>query len=748
MNRRERSRLAVLSVLLAWPVEAARPVATASLPPAPSAPPAGLAPAPWVEPVPVTPGETALRAVFASGRVEPDALLAAAAREPRSVAAGLARLAAALALVESGRDDEALAALADPDLARTALNDYAHFTAGRAHDARGDHASAASSYRQAAALAAGRPLACTALTRAGEALAGGGQAEAALLVIEEALAACPQGRARLLLRGAEIRDAQGQAAAAAEAYDRLEREYPASAYARGSETRRRALQALLPPPTPAEKAARAARRALALFDAQDWRAAEPALAAALAAAPAGDEAELLRVRYGRALLARKKTRQGLETLARVSQKSPHAAEAAYHAARAQSKPAARLAAFEQAARFQGSPWAEEALLSLAAHYQKDLLDSDALPYYRRLVQEYPEGRYTDRAAWRVGWGDFRAGRFEDAARVWEWAARARAQTGFTAGFLYWAGRAHDALGRRERARSLLSEAHQRFKRHYHGLRAAETLARLGGPLEPSAALVATRPPAADEIPEPHLTRLRQLLLIERVAEALDELRGLPSSPAVQASVARLEWREGRLRPAINAMRRAFPGYVGSAGDRLPEDVLRILYPLEHREAIETAAAAAGLDPALVAALVCQESTFDAGAVSKAGARGLMQIMPATGRALLRSLGRRYRRDALHDARTSLELGTAYLRQMLDRFGGRPELALAAYNAGPHRVDAWTARRPDGAPEEFVESIPFTETRTYVMTILAAREQYRRLYDLSSPAQAVASGAAQPRAARP
>jgi soluble lytic murein transglycosylase len=96
---------------------------------------------------------------------------------------------------------------------------------------------------------------------------------------------------------------------------------------------------------------------------------------------------------------------------------------------------------------------------------------------------------------------------------------------------------------------------------------------------------------------------------------------------------------------------------------------------------------------------------------------------------------RYRTSALHDPSVSLEMGTRYLRQMLDRFDGRVERALAAYNAGPHRVEAWTAGRPDIDAEEFVESIPFTETRSYVMALLAGREHYRRLYDLSAQAEA-------------
>ena len=142
----------------------------------------------------------------------------------------------------------------------------------------------------------------------------------------------------------------------------------------------------------------------------------------------------------------------------------------------------------------------------------------------------------------------------------------------------------------------------------------------------------------------------------------------------------------------------------------------------------------------MAALIRQESSFDPGAVSRAGARGLMQIMPATGRALARTLRLRYRRSSLHDPGTSLRLGTLYLRQMLNRFDGRVEQALAAYNAGPRRVRAWRKARPGLSAEEFIESIPFTETRNYVKIILAAREQYRWIHSLApAPATAATKG---------
>jgi soluble lytic murein transglycosylase len=125
-------------------------------------------------------------------------------------------------------------------------------------------------------------------------------------------------------------------------------------------------------------------------------------------------------------------------------------------------------------------------------------------------------------------------------------------------------------------------------------------------------------------------------------------------------------------------------------------------------------------------------------VSPAGARGLMQVIPVTGRVLARQLRVRYRSNDLLNPTQSLDFGTLYLRQLLDRYGGSVERMLAAYNAGPHRVDAWTSGRPDIPNEEFVESIPFTETRHYVMTVLANREHYRRLYGLGPAPQAAAA----------
>jgi soluble lytic murein transglycosylase len=147
-----------------------------------------------------------------------------------------------------------------------------------------------------------------------------------------------------------------------------------------------------------------------------------------------------------------------------------------------------------------------------------------------------------------------------------------------------------------------------------------------------------------------------------------------------------------------------------------------------------------LDPYLVAALIRQESEFDPAAHSRAGARGLMQIMPATGQLLARKAGvRPFSSGKLYVPELSLQLGTLHLRGVLDQFENSLEYTLAAYNAGEHRVIEWVTWGNFDEPGTFVESIPFTETREYVQSVMRNMAVYRALYatpaGLSTPSRA-------------
>ena len=177
-------------------------------------------------------------------------------------------------------------------------------------------------------------------------------------------------------------------------------------------------------------------------------------------------------------------------------------------------------------------------------------------------------------------------------------------------------------------------------------------------------------------------------------EAVAELRLLQASgagsPLVDATLAYALNRQRKLRPAITAMRRAYPQFMAEGGEALPEEILTVIFPIDHWDLIQSHAAKRGLDRFMVAALVAQESTFQADVKSVANAWGLMQIIPATGRRYAASLGiRPFSTNRLVDPETNVRIGTTYFSDLLKRFGDAAP-ALAAYNAGEQRVSRWLA----------------------------------------------------------
>jgi len=168
------------------------------------------------------------------------------------------------------------------------------------------------------------------------------------------------------------------------------------------------------------------------------------------------------------------------------------------------------------------------------------------------------------------------------------------------------------------------------------------------------------------------------------------------------------------------------------GDSARSDarVYRLIYPLRFADTLIAASHAAGLDPALVAAVVRQESDYMPRAVSAVGARGLMQVMPSIGHDLARAHGIGPWDPALLDRPdVSLALGTTHLATFLSQQHEIVVRGLAAYNAGPSRVALWAAKRGSDDPEVFVERIPFAETRDYVRNILRTRDLYAAIYHL-------------------
>jgi soluble lytic murein transglycosylase len=246
-------------------------------------------------------------------------------------------------------------------------------------------------------------------------------------------------------------------------------------------------------------------------------------------------------------------------------------------------------------------------------------------------------------------------------------------------------------------------------------------------------------PEPDEAGARIIERARQLVSAGLQDLALSELRwGSRRYPRNEVPVAyvvsRIHLSMGDYYESIAFLRRAYPDYIGRPDTSLPDEIWQLLFPVRHWETISEQAGKAKLDPTLILGIIRQESAFEEKARSRANARGLMQILPSTGRALARQARvTRYTTTKLYQAQTNITLGTRHLSYLLQQFG-KLELALAAYNAGKSRVDRWLKEFGDEDMAQFVEQIPFSETRNYVKQVLGNKAHYDRLTSSSVSAK--------------
>ncbi len=166
------------------------------------------------------------------------------------------------------------------------------------------------------------------------------------------------------------------------------------------------------------------------------------------------------------------------------------------------------------------------------------------------------------------------------------------------------------------------------------------------------------------------------------------------------------------------------GVVSIAYSYAPAMLFQAIYPLRYESEVAASAAAHGVDPYLVAAVIETESGWDPGAESSQGARGLMQLMPETARDIADKglVSSAYSADDLYDPATNIEFGCAYLAYLIDYFNGATDRAVAAYNAGMGNVDDW-------AREDTVlhNAITFPETQAYLIRVNNAHDRYRQIY---------------------
>jgi len=387
-----------------------------------------------------------------------------------------------------------------------------------------------------------------------------------------------------------------------------------------------------------------------------------------------------------------------------------------------------------------SVWLQQALLAAGNYY---LLKPDydkAIDAYRELQQRFPNVGRASYAHWKVAWLSLRQGRNAEAKTGFEQQIGLYPTSAEVPAALYWRARLAEEDNEPAMARAYYQKLSERFRNFYYGELARRQLRTIKADGDPPRYALLDRVPAipsganitASDPPTDNL-RYQKAQLLENGALVDFAVREVQAAGAgdqgnwVAAETARLYQEAGRYDGAIQVFKRAVPNYFAVDLPLLPRPYWEALFPKAYWSDLKKFSTQNALDPYLVASLIRQESEFNPSAVSRANAVGLMQLLPKVGSGVAKEEKlRHFAPSQLFTPEVNLQLGTRYFREMVDKFGSF-EYALAAYNAGSNRVDDWLGRGKYRDPQEFVESIPFTETREYVQAILRNANVYRQLY---------------------
>ena len=390
-------------------------------------------------------------------------------------------------------------------------------------------------------------------------------------------------------------------------------------------------------------------------------------------------------------------------------------------------------------RFPHSRWLEEALYSGGNMYLLKHNPQQAIYHYSLLVKMFPDSLYAPSSHWRTAWMNYRLRNYAEAARLMDEQIQTYPLGVEVSSALYWRGRIYeDEEHNYGQAINYYSTLASTYSNYYYADLARQRLAVL----RPHTAAVAPAPVLSfvpklnvpdltGELPEnePHLIKAKLL-----ANAGLNEYIG----PEIDASPTSAEWGAlaqaeifasyGEYTRSLQSMKHSGISFFDLPMDQVPMVYWKLLFPHPYWPQITANAQKNGLDPALVASLIRQESEFNPVAVSRANACGLMQLLPSLGRSLARKQKiRHFRTDSLFEPSVNIALGTVNLKNVLDRFNDQPEYALAAYNAGDVPVRKWMDAGPYKDMQEFVESIPYSETRNYVQAVLRNQQMYRTLY---------------------
>jgi soluble lytic murein transglycosylase len=400
-------------------------------------------------------------------------------------------------------------------------------------------------------------------------------------------------------------------------------------------------------------------------------------------------------------------------------------------------------------RHSASRWFEEGLFSIGNYnfVRRNLAESTS--FYQKLVELFPQGPHVMDSHWRVSWQSYRLRDYKRAYQMFVEHFNRFEGSPYRTAALYWAARCKENLGQLAEAYRIYHAIRQRFGNNYYGLLAAKQTASLEGQIKTNQSIdpqleriIRTLEASFGntnkvDLPDlqnstleawPRVNALARIQLFDLAGKELLFRQVYGDSPVIYFQAAQLFYRGKNFEQTVVNLRRVLPNYRDMPFHSLPKAVWEMFFPANFIEVVFKEAKRQKVDPHLVLALIRQESIFNPNALSQANAHGLMQLLPSTARVVAREMRLRRPTPArLYDPGLNIRLGTKYFAGLLKRFGGQEDKALASYNAGVDRVESWMSEGGFADSAEFIETIPFSETRNYVKIIYRDYWFYKTLY---------------------
>jgi soluble lytic murein transglycosylase len=668
---------------------------------------------------------------------------------PRSEEAALAKLARGYLRLQAKDYNAALLALDEAVITRQSkLGDYALYYRAQALQGAARIEEAERAYVRVADLYPTSILARTAVLQAAGSALGRGAYQAIVSYVEK-LAAANDGTA--LKFKADALEKMGKPEEAAAAWRKIYFDAPHAPEAGDVATKLTALGAA--PAATGATAQMMRARADKLYQANLWVIAGQAYDQLVRSFPLAADPEAY-LRGGVSYYKAKSYQQALNLLVNVRSRSTRdQADAIYYRGlcyRAQRQDALLLQTLNDLRRIApGSPQLGDLLFHLGKMYET-AQPTTAATYYEQLFREAPRASNGDEAHFWRAWRAHEAKDFAAAAKLFiEHVAEYGEVTDNRGKAAFWGALDAERAGDKARALTMYKALLLRYGAGWYGYNAERHIAELtragAKELAPESDVVLSRavaklqinPPVIETMnpaDEERLEKAGSLTLINQAQAALNELEAARNraadSPRINLQIAQIYRSRNENVSAVNVLKRAYPDYGQALLNEMPRAAWDVFYPLGWWSTIKEEAARNNIDPYLIAGLIRQETIFNPQAVSRANAIGLMQLLPSTGRSVAKrySLGGGAISSAdLFNPLLNLQLGTAYVAEQIRSFG-RFEYVAAAYNGGPSRVARWLRELPAGEIEDWVDSIPLSETRLYVQGVYRNARQYKRLYD--------------------